>query len=314
MSFGFSAGDFITAVDLSWRAFRAVRDAPEKFGMLEADVSTLNILLRTLQEDAEDPNSLLNRRGASRRDTLLTMVKTVEEQMDELRCLVEKYQSLASSRKRVFDRFMFAPKELDKKRTAISNHILYINTFRQSISQESLSRIEKVLEEAVRGLREGKRAPSIISVHEKKDESSWEALKNDLADEGIPKLEIEKHKTAIKNYIELLIKNENILEDPSDDEDTKWDSISVRMEQMAVSEEGEEDPVKTAPSPKTAPWLAGDPHVIEMGNPFFDFEGLQSGDLSSKAGDIIEIFPQSSHQNAWWTGSLEDEHDDFPGR
>ncbi|OAP61128.1 hypothetical protein AYL99_03329 [Fonsecaea erecta] len=317
MSFGFSAGDFISVVDLSWRAFRAVRDAPEKFGVLEADVSTLNVLLRTLQDDAENPNSLLNRRGASRREALLRMVATIEKQMEELRRLVEKYQSLSSAKKRVFDRFMFAPKALDKTRAAIVNHVLYINTFRQSISQESLSRIEKVLEDGVQVLREGRRAPSILSVHQKNDQSSWEALKKDLADEGIPYAEIEKHKAAIKDYIGFLIKTQNIAEDLSDDDDddsAQWDSISARMGQMVVSEDDHEEPVTTGPDPKIAPGSSEAPlSAVEQAVALFDFEGQQKGDLSFKAGDIIEIILRTERQNAWWTGSLAGKQGQFPG-
>jgi hypothetical protein len=121
-------------------------------------------MLRTLQDDAEDPKSLLNWRGSDQRDHLMGMVQTVETQMQELRDLIEKYQSLSIGKKQLFDRLIFAPKDLEKKCTALALQVLYINAFQSSLSQDSLSRIERFLE-GVKGIRGGRRALSIVSVH-----------------------------------------------------------------------------------------------------------------------------------------------------
>jgi hypothetical protein len=66
-----------------------------------------------------------------------------------------------------------------------------------------------------------------------------------LANEGIPKSEIEKHRKAIKDYIQLLVEEETLRDETSDDEDSKWDSLSVRMEKMVLSDDPEYESVES---------------------------------------------------------------------
>ena len=50
--------------------------------------------------------------------------------------------------------------ELDPIRISLNNHVGYINLFITSVSSDSLYRIETVLEDLVKEVRSGRRAPT----------------------------------------------------------------------------------------------------------------------------------------------------------
>ncbi|KAL5321187.1 hypothetical protein ACEPPN_011999 [Leptodophora sp. 'Broadleaf-Isolate-01'] len=84
MSFGFSVGDFLAVGKLSIRLWRSFKDAPQEFAEVSRELSSVNIVIADLSDQAGSLTSLLNRRGASRKDELMTLCDNLMGVLEEL--------------------------------------------------------------------------------------------------------------------------------------------------------------------------------------------------------------------------------------
>jgi amphiphysin len=46
----------------------------------------------------------------------------------------------------------------------------------------------------------------------------------------------------------------------------------------------------------------------------YDYAAQADGDLSFRAGDVIEILSRTQNENEWWTGRLNGKEGQFPGK
>ena len=219
--------------------------------------SALHLALKSLEDDAENPDSLLHRRASDRRDALLTVVKDIEKDLLELQRLLQKYKSLGSQKVKIFDRFMFSPKDLEQTRVNIFRRVSYLDHFRNGLQNERLSRIEKALEEAMTDIT-SKKAPSMISLHQDGSEQAWMSLMKELVEEGFSHDEIKSHKQNIKDYIIVLLEKRppetpTLVEGEIDEEDRSdvsfpgpstgnnenenWDSVSMRFQDLGLGDD-----------------------------------------------------------------------------
>ncbi|KAK0638811.1 reduced viability upon starvation protein [Cercophora newfieldiana] len=68
------------------------------------------------------------------------------------------------------------------------------------------------------------------------------------------------------------------------------------------------------PPPKPKPSrLAGQAAAAETVTALFDYSAQAEGDLSFRAGDVIEIVQRTNNDNEWWTGKLHGKQGQFPG-
>ena len=65
------------------------------------------------------------------------------------------------------------------------------------------------------------------------------------------------------------------------------------------------------PKPKPAR-LSGVPAVHATA--IYDYEAMEPGDLSFKAGDVIDVTKKGASENEWWTGKLHGQEGQFPGK
>ncbi|KAI1001555.1 Regulator of cytoskeleton and endocytosis [Podosphaera aphanis] len=70
-------------------------------------------------------------------------------------------------------------------------------------------------------------------------------------------------------------------------------------------------PAPPPPKPKPAKLCASP--AVETATALYDFEAQAEGDLSFKAGDIIEIVQRTNFENEWWVGKLRGKQGQFPG-
>jgi hypothetical protein len=84
MSFGYSVGDFIAIGQLTWTIYRSCKSAPGEFQELSRELSSLHTILHELEDEAQTPNSLLNRRGSSRKPELQTLLGNLEVVLKEI--------------------------------------------------------------------------------------------------------------------------------------------------------------------------------------------------------------------------------------
>ncbi|KAF3761081.1 BAR-domain-containing protein [Cryphonectria parasitica EP155] len=68
------------------------------------------------------------------------------------------------------------------------------------------------------------------------------------------------------------------------------------------------------PPPKPKPSrLSGAPTTVETVTALYDYSAQAEGDLSFRAGDVIEIVSRTQNDNEWWTGKLHGKSGQFPG-
>ncbi|KAI6250234.1 Regulator of cytoskeleton and endocytosis [Erysiphe necator] len=68
-----------------------------------------------------------------------------------------------------------------------------------------------------------------------------------------------------------------------------------------------------APPPKPKPARLNGSPKPETVLALYDFEAQIDGDLSFKAGEIIEVISRTDNENEWWTGKLKGKQGQFPG-
>jgi amphiphysin len=71
-------------------------------------------------------------------------------------------------------------------------------------------------------------------------------------------------------------------------------------------------PKPPPPKPKPTHLLTNAPQV-ETVTALYDFAAQADGDLSFRAGDVIEIVHRTQNENEWWTGKLQGKEGQFPG-
>ena len=132
------------------------------------------------------------------------MIKNLEQVLNQLDTLVNKFQRLGRRERRIWNQLKLSNEDLDKVRGKLTFHVNAINTFMASLSRSALARIEMVVIDLARDVREGRRPPSIDA----QDESGWKELESELAEDGISGTDAAQHKTAIKVFLRnLLIDN-----------------------------------------------------------------------------------------------------------
>lgn len=68
------------------------------------------------------------------------------------------------------------------------------------------------------------------------------------------------------------------------------------------------------PPPKPKPSRLSAAPVAETVTALYDYAAQAEGDLSFRAGDVIEIVQRTQDENEWWTGKLQGKQGQFPGK
>ncbi|KAI8945861.1 BAR domain-containing protein [Xylaria longipes] len=67
------------------------------------------------------------------------------------------------------------------------------------------------------------------------------------------------------------------------------------------------------PPPKPKPSRLAGAGAVETATALYDYSAQAEGDLSFRAGDIIEIMTRTQNENEWWTGKVNGKQGQFPG-
>ena len=66
MSVGFSVADFIAVLKEAKEVYSSCKDGPMEYAEISREIRSLYTVLKSLKNEAEDSESLLNRRGTKR--------------------------------------------------------------------------------------------------------------------------------------------------------------------------------------------------------------------------------------------------------
>jgi chromosome segregation ATPase len=231
----------------------AGKNASAEFEEVAREVSSLHTALKELEEEARKPHSLLSKAAPSKQEELAELLKNIKAVLAQLEKLLKKYSSLSSKYRRKWDIIRFGKEGTGEIRTKITFHTSAINLFLTSLSAESLSRIEKKLDEMVLEFRRGDRDASTVANLDEdipEAEDQWVALKQELVDDGFTRHDIESHKDWIKARLSALLAAE------ADD----VASVRSSIETYSIQQEAVDKDISMAESQPIRA-LAGDPDM-----------------------------------------------------
>ncbi|KAL2023168.1 hypothetical protein VTK56DRAFT_3774 [Thermocarpiscus australiensis] len=81
----------------------------------------------------------------------------------------------------------------------------------------------------------------------------------------------------------------------------------------AAAAKSKPPPPKPKPSRLSGAAAAAKPPAVETVTALYDYAAQAEGDLSFRAGDVIEVVARTASENEWWTGRLNGKQGQFPG-
>ncbi|KFY94788.1 hypothetical protein V500_03053, partial [Pseudogymnoascus sp. VKM F-4518 (FW-2643)] len=143
MSFGFSVGDFIAAIQLANKLRKEFAHAPSQFHAVSAELRALSIVLGDV--DVVIPYQELNKK--QKRD-LEDIDKGCRNVLEELQQIVNKNVELSSESrvagkriKRVWKRLNWKPEDIDQLRNRINTNISLLNTFNGRLTRDNVVKL-----------------------------------------------------------------------------------------------------------------------------------------------------------------------------
>ncbi|KAE8444624.1 hypothetical protein EG329_014372 [Mollisiaceae sp. DMI_Dod_QoI] len=225
MSFGFSIGDIIALTKLASSVVSGARQACGAHDELTREVTSLHIVLRWLERDVANPNSILVSDPGERKADLTMLVEHCKKVFGVLDGVLRKYNGL--SEKRGFTRFCKSVQfgngerlDLSRRRLELSTHTNLITMFLNLSTTRSLGKVEQHMVshgEELKALRcsidwgmaamqasAGRNEGSVLSTYANDDKAFWKHLRRELVNEGYSSSVLKKHKTQIKDYAKEL--------------------------------------------------------------------------------------------------------------
>ncbi|KAL9065282.1 MAG: hypothetical protein Q9157_007529, partial [Trypethelium eluteriae] len=205
----------------------------------------LHTVLHELEEEADNPKSLINRSGRGKRTELIQITSGCYNTLKELENLLIRHKSLGTGNKRLRDRIQFNNADLQHIRQSLTMNTGVLNSFLSSLNSSSLGRIERKLEESIetkldqiiRDVRSGNKNEDLLSVADDDltdDEKAgpWEALEDELSEQGIDRETLKKHKPWIEAQLHRrLIHDSSQDEGDQDNEDSSGETSHDERDQ-----------------------------------------------------------------------------------
>lgn len=141
MSFGFSAGDFVIAVQLVKSTLDNIRSAPADFNEAEQAVQAIKILLDSLKTEVNSPTSVF-KRNARHGEQLKLLLRSCRPPLNKLNRILEKYPSLGSSNVKILDRIRFSKKAVAAIISELSIRYANLSAFLDTVGLAGIGRVE----------------------------------------------------------------------------------------------------------------------------------------------------------------------------
>ncbi|KAL9089754.1 MAG: hypothetical protein Q9165_005548 [Trypethelium subeluteriae] len=240
--FGFSISDLTTVASFAWKLYKSCKNAGPAFREASQDVQAvaLHTVLRELEEEADNPKSLINRSGKSKRTELSRITSGCYNTLKELENLLTRHKSLGTGNKRLRDRINFSNADLQHIRQSLTMNTGVLNSFLLSLNSGSLGRIERKLEESIetkldqiiRDVRSGNKDEELLSVADDDltdDEKAepWEALEDELSEEGIDRETVKKHKPWIEAQLHQRLIHDSSQDEADENKEDSSDEASI---------------------------------------------------------------------------------------
>ncbi|KAI4268061.1 MAG: hypothetical protein L6R38_007971 [Xanthoria sp. 2 TBL-2021] len=276
MSFGFGVGDFIAVGTLAWKVYKnvykAAKDAPESFQKVHHDVLSLHAVLKEAGEIISDSPM-----SSQTQQRLRTIADGCISVLDDLQCLVNRYEEMGTQGKLTWKRFRWGSEDIVEYRLRITSSVTMLNAFMSTSQAVTQQKLEKYLREVQLGRREG----SIMSVQpvdslSKEDRAAWRAIRKELESIGITAEAYEANHDFIRDWLTRAL-----------------DAGALDEQAISVTEENKTIEIESSP-PLRPSHLA--PNSSKTYNP--DPEGEASSKVDAKGPEIPKAGEQGRTSKA----------------
>ena len=129
MSFGFSVGDFVAVGAFAWRVYRLCRESSDDFKDLSAEVASLHIVLKEIEEHLSERNL-----SAEQKTQLSELGKNCHDVLENLTALLDKYESLGTQAQRAWDRMRWGLEDIIAVRSRLVNNTALLTAFNTALT------------------------------------------------------------------------------------------------------------------------------------------------------------------------------------
>ncbi|KAF8246368.1 hypothetical protein K440DRAFT_553579 [Wilcoxina mikolae CBS 423.85] len=201
MSFGISPSDFVTIPDLVWKIYRACKDSGGVFQEVESVLSSFHVVLKETDELIKEGG--LNAQRESHLEQIRSDCRAV---LDDLECLLKKYDSLGTQTQRTWDRLRWGLENINAISVRIIHHTGILTAFNTTLTSLSQIRIEKLLRKLVVEVRDGTRHSSVVSTHTvdsltMTENEVWQKFRRELEDIGLSAAVLTEKKEFIISWL-----------------------------------------------------------------------------------------------------------------
>lgn len=169
----------------------------------------LQTVLRHLNSEVEDSDSVLNRDYSVYASDLAPVIGDCNGTLQELEAILQKYGRLGQGNARLWDRLRFGSMEMDQLgevRLKLINHKTSITVFLDTVQLNHHGKIATTLDSQSEQLnvirakvdqiaaRLGQRAATTLTTYDDDDKEVWKAFRRELVAEGFDSEVLQRHK------------------------------------------------------------------------------------------------------------------------
>jgi hypothetical protein len=146
MSFGFGVSDFLLVLGLARATYTSCIKAPREFREAAQAVKSLYVVLKALEEEANDPGSPLLRNGQRAEDVAAIMASCLSVLAD-LDKIAVKYSSLGTDDPRLWHRLRFPNGHIGELTRKLAYYTSTLSFLLDTIGLGALGRLELQMEQ-----------------------------------------------------------------------------------------------------------------------------------------------------------------------
>ena len=237
MSLGIGVKDFVDLTTFVWGVIQNTRSALGAHNELTRDVTSLHIVLQTLEHELSKPESLLNRcenKNADRREQLAVLASDCRRVTGSLSRILKKYDAVPDAKgsaRRLKQRVQFGNSEmknLNEIKRRIGAIVLRTNFFISIITLGSQGRVEQLLEshrsdipdmkelvfkmDLLLARQQDNTREESISSYADDDKMFWREFRKQFVEADYPSSKLKRNKTFMKDYIRV-VSDSGVLDD-----------------------------------------------------------------------------------------------------
>lgn len=131
MSFGVGIGDLIQISTISWNLYKGCRESSDEFRRISHEVASLHVVVKETEEYLSETKGL----SPTRDQRLAVLVEGTKEVLQDLKKLLDNYESLGTQAQRAWDRMRWGLEDLAEVRSRIISNTTLLTAFNSQLAR-----------------------------------------------------------------------------------------------------------------------------------------------------------------------------------